>query len=61
MEPTSIIDVKASATTLPPSIPSMFSKGKTLDEATLEELTRCRRKLTAEMSVLTNNTKSYTS
>ena len=37
MEPTSKNDVKAPATTLPPSSPSTFSKGKTSYEGTLEE------------------------
>ena len=61
MEPTSRNDVKAPATTLPPSSPSTVSKGKTLDEGTLEELMRGMRELKVEMGVLTKNTKSNSS
>jgi hypothetical protein len=61
MEPTSRIDVKALAPTLPPSTPSTFSKGKTLEEGTLEELMKGMRELKAEMGVLTKDTKSYSS
>ena len=61
MEPMSRIDVKVHATTLPPSSPSTFSKGKTLDEGTLEELMRGIRELKVEMGVLAKDTKSYSS
>ena len=49
MEPTSKNDVKAPATTLPPTSPSTSSKGKTSNEGTLEELMRCMRELKVEM------------
>ena len=61
MKPTSRIDVKSPMTTLPPSSPSTFSKGKTLDEGTLKELMRGMRELKVEMGVLTKGTKSYSS
>ena len=62
METTSRIEVKAPTTTLPPSSPSTFSKGKTLDERTLQELMRGMRELKVEMGVVTKkNTKSYIS
>ena len=61
MEPTSRIDVKAHATTLPPSSSSTFSKGKTLDKGTLEELMRGMKELKVEMGVLTKGTKPYSS
>ena len=58
MEPTSKNDVKAPATTLPPTSPSTSSKGKTSYEGILEELMRGMRELKVEMGVLTKDTKS---
>lgn len=49
MEPTSKNDMKAPATTLPPSSRSTFSKGKTLDEGTFEEFMRGMKELKVEM------------
>lgn len=49
MEPTSKNDMKAPATTLPPSSRSTFSKGKTLDEGTFEEFMRGMKEMKVEM------------